>query len=490
MISRKPFRSGPLVAIGIAASLALAPAAVAQFYVDPVGGVDQPGSGTSAQPYKTLTACVSNLPPGQWTVRILPGICSVFTGEVFPILLPDRITIEAVTTGATEVLTTIVGDAIPSAFALPPTATYAEFRGFRVKGNAAAIGGTVAAGVHLELVARDARLDGGWGMVLAVAGSANVLFEDCELSGVNAATRARAEDGGQLVLGYERCRFDAGSGGLDLASVTSGSLAVTVASSVFEGQSSYAIRSKVDTTASADYAVDHCVFAFVGTGMKATIHDLSTFGGLANHTIRNSVFHACPNPLPTIGPTYSVTHCLFPSNPPPGTGNFAGDASFVAPDLGDFHLRPGSIAIGAGGPTSVVQDFEGDPRSGDPATGQAGAPDVGADEFYAAAFYFVPDVVSIDASTDLVAIGPPGSLVVLAMAADSNGAGFGQGFQLAVPAFFVPLTTMPPSGALTVTFPPTLNISYIGLVAQVQLAFAQPPLPGWSLPRRTIAFVP
>ena len=56
-----------------------------------------------------------------------------------------------------------------------------------------------------------------------------------------------------------------------------------------------------------------------------------------------------------------------------GTLNFRGDPAFADPDGGDYHIGPGSAAIGKGVDAGVATDIDGDRR--------IGAPDIGADEF-------------------------------------------------------------------------------------------------------------
>ena len=59
----------------------------------------------------------------------------------------------------------------------------------------------------------------------------------------------------------------------------------------------------------------------------------------------------------------------------PGTLNLEGDPVFLAPQIGDYHLRPGSAAIDVGVYSGVTTDIDGDNRPyGD-------AVDIGADEY-------------------------------------------------------------------------------------------------------------
>jgi len=58
------------------------------------------------------------------------------------------------------------------------------------------------------------------------------------------------------------------------------------------------------------------------------------------------------------------------------TNDYTGDPAFVAPDLGDYHIGPGSAAIDKGVDAGVAIDIDGEPR---PA--RAGY-DIGADELW------------------------------------------------------------------------------------------------------------
>ncbi len=67
-----------------------------------------------------------------------------------------------------------------------------------------------------------------------------------------------------------------------------------------------------------------------------------------------------------------------------GTGNIYFDPALVDPDNGDFHVRPVSPCIDAGGTVTLGQDFEGDPRPYDAISnpyGDGSDFDIGADEF-------------------------------------------------------------------------------------------------------------
>lgn len=85
---------------------------------------------------------------------------------------------------------------------------------------------------------------------------------------------------------------------------------------------------------------------------------------------RDSIIWNQPN-LVTGTPALTVTHCDVQGGHP-GVGNFALDPQFVAPALGDYHIRSTSPCIDAG-TNGAVSDFEGNPA--------VGAIDVGADEF-------------------------------------------------------------------------------------------------------------
>jgi parallel beta-helix repeat protein len=56
-----------------------------------------------------------------------------------------------------------------------------------------------------------------------------------------------------------------------------------------------------------------------------------------------------------------------------GTTNIWDDPAFLGPDVGDYHIGPGSAAINQGVDAGVATDIDGDPR--------LGTPDIGADEY-------------------------------------------------------------------------------------------------------------
>jgi parallel beta-helix repeat protein len=64
---------------------------VATLYVDPVMG-DDANSGTRANPYRTLT-CALKATASAKMIQLAPGTCSSASGEVFPLVIPDGVTV-------------------------------------------------------------------------------------------------------------------------------------------------------------------------------------------------------------------------------------------------------------------------------------------------------------------------------------------------------------------------------------------------------------
>ena len=72
------------------------PAVTADYYVDPMGGLDA-NPGTWEAPFKTLTHALS-VAVAHETIHATPGIYSLTTGEDFPLLVPDLVTLVGDTT--------------------------------------------------------------------------------------------------------------------------------------------------------------------------------------------------------------------------------------------------------------------------------------------------------------------------------------------------------------------------------------------------------
>lgn len=63
-----------------------------ELFVNAITGNDA-AEGSSAHPYKTITRALNQLPAGMITIRLSPGTYSAASGETFPIVVPDRVSI-------------------------------------------------------------------------------------------------------------------------------------------------------------------------------------------------------------------------------------------------------------------------------------------------------------------------------------------------------------------------------------------------------------
>lgn len=480
-----------MCAVGLVVA-GLAGSASAQVYVDVVGGFDFPGAGSFALPFKTITGCLSLIPSTPTQIILMPGSYNPYTGEVFPISLPDGVSIEAWLPGTVDVQTDIISSAISDCFQLPPGTTSATFKDLEIFGNGHAISATPMAGDNLNLTITNCTLRGGWGLIVAgLGGNATVDVADCKLKGVTAGARVRADGPGTVTASFRDCDFIGALSGVELGGYAGGNLQVSATTSLFRDHGTQGFRSTVDATGHTVVDVDHCVFASIGKQTaQPPIKDITGLGGIATWNLRSSIFFDCKDLAPSVGPTWTVDHCLFGAGAVPGTGNLVGDPSFVDAAHDDYHLMPGSLAIDAGGAGPVAKDRDGDPVPGHPSLTGVAVADIGLDEFYTHAFHFHPPVLALEDPSQLVATGTPGSLAILFVSAQSGNPNFGPAFQLTVPVATLVLGNVPPSGVLSVDIPPVLDVAFLGLEAFTQVAYAVPPHGLWSFDHHSVKFVP
>lgn len=69
-----------------------------ELFVNAAAGNDA-AAGSAAHPYKTITRALQQLPTGMITLRLSPGTYSTASGETFPIVVPDRVSIAGSATG-------------------------------------------------------------------------------------------------------------------------------------------------------------------------------------------------------------------------------------------------------------------------------------------------------------------------------------------------------------------------------------------------------
>jgi hypothetical protein len=69
-----------------------APVVTANYYVDAVSGSDG-NAGGQAQPFKTITKALSVAQSNQ-VIQVLPGLYDAANGEIFPLVIPNRVTLQ------------------------------------------------------------------------------------------------------------------------------------------------------------------------------------------------------------------------------------------------------------------------------------------------------------------------------------------------------------------------------------------------------------
>ncbi len=476
----------------LVALLAGAQSAEAQnkFWVDVASGDDVSGTGTSANPYQTITHCAAVAGAGQCEIIVRPGNYTWFTGEMFPIVMPPSCEMYAEIPGTVLIATTVISAEIPKAVFIPAGSQYSFIHDLKIYGNAGAIVTDVQANDFLTLRIERCELSGGMGLwTSAEQGQIDITVADTKVTGGNMGAKLHAASGALAMASFTNCEFWGGNNGLQAGAQSQASSTVAITNCNFHDQSFGSIISFLDLPGSLQLTVDHSVFEDIGAhGNKPVIKDSSV---PATWTIQNCAFWNCDHEITNFGPTYTVDHCSFASMTVPGVGNFIGDPKFVDAANNDYHLLPTSPAIDAGVATLPALDVDGEPFDGHPTLSGPPVADIGQDEFYAQSFYFDPSPISLVKSTKLRCVGPANSIAFLLVSTSLGNSTFGPHYQLGALAKFGTIGTLDATGTLSVTFPALLDLQLLGVTAYAQVAYLDPLGHGHlSYDHQTITFWP
>ena len=456
------------------------------FYVDPATGVDTPGGGSAANPFRTIGFATGQMQGGD-TVLLNSGVYSPGTnGETFPIPLPTHGEIRGidrcgavidVPAGPQVIVFQIAkgdgtGTPVGERILVEDIRIDAPgHRAFKVSTNNGSSLAILAVNLDMD-VARGLECSSGFD------GYVSGVVEDSRIRATDAAFLVRAEansaDPGPAdteVVALRTSIDGAGLGdGLRLET-TGGAAAASVScyqSSFFSGDA--AIRTvQLDPSDLGEQSSITQFCSFSGWGSIIT-DDSSPLR--SNHGVEHCVFWANTTEIPgftgpggNIGVEYSIVQS---SALLAGMGNFTADPLFVNASVGDFHLRHGSPAINASSPAIQpdIHDFDldGDPRQVDAIPMQTlgcvdDMRDIGSDEYFPAYTYFRREQLPAGVTTQAVVLGPINWTALLYGSVVSNGMPFCQ-IQLGGSPFLI-------SGALA-----------LGATGTVVTPFTGPSSPG------------
>ncbi|TAJ16506.1 MAG: DUF1565 domain-containing protein, partial [Planctomycetota bacterium] len=402
----------------IAAALLVlaAPAFAADFYVDAVNGSDATGTGTSAQPWKTITHALAQLPGGHTeNVRVAPGVHDAALGELFPLTLEAGVNLLGAGIGLTIVdagtSSGIRVDSDPTGtqrvrgltlrngsqgvssglgygFAGSKSYAIADCAVENTSGAALSIGSGLNSGAYLT--ATRVRISGcGTGLSVGAGGfgsSASAALDDCTIEACSTGISlfaSQAHQGAGFVsahAGLVRTRIAGCAVGIACAGYSDGNDG--------SGFSTVSLRDSLvaqcGTGLSAQGDNDVWIARSTVAGNTIGMHKQSVLPAYTSLALDSALlwgnqsedFFASPSP-------YTAQHSNAPGNLLAGSGNLSLDPQYVDPANGDFRLLPSSPLIDRGDPTDAKSgtDLDLDPRVLDGDLDLVARTDIGFDEW-------------------------------------------------------------------------------------------------------------
>ena len=459
--------------LGSVLAALLGPVLPADYFVDSTGGSDLTGTGTSTDPWKTITHALSQVPGPGDTIHVAAGVHGLSLGEVFPLLMKPGVSL----VGAGSTSTTI--DALGSAFAAvrfdaldfsPPTL----FEGFRLTNSAAPALRVAASDPSGIRIVRNAAVGNGVGIRIDGVGSAmGPSMEENEFGfnasdvlvfagpgGTTTSPRFRgdrihhstghgfvvsASAGGSAIVTLEGIRIETNGGAGLWSSATAGTAILYGTNlTVFQNAVGGLVVSSSGAGALSLF-LDHVTVADNAAG------GVSVSGG-ASAAIANSIAQGNTSADLLGVPVASVTSSLVGTGSYAGqNGNIAGDPLFANRAAGNYALGAGSVCIDAGASSVVYEDAYADSRPIDGNFDGLAAPDMGSDEL-AHAHVEVVGAPTLGSTITLSLTGSPGVFARTYIAAGTG--------VLPIPYWGVLFLSFPvlPFGGVSVVAPATIPI--------------------------------
>lgn len=426
------------------AALVLGISASAQtYYVDPANGFDVPGFGQPTLPFKTITFAASQAAGAgtSLTLNLYPGDYSAASGEVFPIMLSEDVTVQALQACSVNIRhrSNAVTPATPAMqLTMSTSGTDAYFADLRFVGNQQGLVVEVLDGNHditmdrIETEIRSsASANSGIGRhVIAngVSGQAFISYAEFGCQSRDGSIGSWFEtDGDGYFFGFVANHYTGGinplqsSEGFRLETGGLGEMELSFGNCIFQKHlRGIETRRK---SAAMYLLTEHCAFhknglvTFVqqqgGPGMQVITGGAidEVVGQVDTMSVFNSAFWTNAVDLPDYSTaTYLDSDNVIQDAALVGVnGNMGGDPMWVAPGQVDFHILPGSPCRNAVFAT-VDFDYDGDDRT----VSCAGMGDIGPDESFDADHYIRGgNLVPINSTATIGLYGDGGSVAVV-----------------------------------------------------------------------------
>tara|TARA_R110002096_G_scaffold100339_15_gene222461 strand:- start:610 stop:2172 length:1563 start_codon:yes stop_codon:yes gene_type:complete len=427
-----------------AAALMLSIAASAQtYYVDPANGFDFPGFGQLNLPFKSITFAASQAVGGSTplTINLFPGDYSAASGEVFPILLFEEVTVQALQACSVNIRhrSNAGAPATPAMqLTMSASGTAAYFADLRFVGNQQGLVVEVLDGDHditmdrveTEILASASANSGIGRHVIAngVTGQAFINYAEFGCQSRDGSIGSWFETGGDgFFFGFVANHYTGGinalqsSEGFRLETDGFGEMELSFGNCIFQKH----LRG-IETrrlSAAMYLLTEHCAFhnnglvTFVqqqgGPGMQVISGGAidEVVGQVDTMAVINSAFWANAVDLPDYSTgTYSDSDNVIQDPALIGSnGNVGGDPMWVAPGQADFHILPGSPCRNA-----VYASLDFDYDSDDRTVACASMGDIGPDESFDADHYIRGgNLVPINSTATIGVYGDGGSVAVV-----------------------------------------------------------------------------
>lgn len=481
----------------------LSPAAAqgSEYWIDPLTGVDAPGNGSQASPFRRMTYALGQHPPsaaGPLTIWLEPGTyvgdedpADAIDEEQFPLQVPDGTTIRGVLSRGARIDYQLSPSAwIPSAVfrvGYDGESAVVTLRDLEVTTAHRFLQIDLAAKKTLTLSLLDVDVKFSNKALVIHAHedtSALIWIEGGSMDGYEETLQVEQYARAQLTLLLQRTVVRGRS--RITANGALGSNQLFAQETIFRDHGWAGIQTSAQNGSRIDVHAAGCLFTELGTKAGivppctscAALRDLSPSMSAVTFTISNSIFWGNSNgdvyghdPA-----TWSVQNCITaqPELLAASPTSFAADPQFLDEQTHDYHLLPTSPAIDAGDTALAgTTDFEGDPRVN--VLLGPGAVDIGPDERYAR-YLYLKSWPTVGGPFVVTTIGIPGATHFLHVAAGTNGQPFGSGVLLAgllQPESLV-VAQLPASGVRSTVLEVPANPSFAGVSFALQDAFLEP----------------